>query len=97
MVQRVVRVMAVGRFNRGNMEYRMINPVTGEPEDITATVADMLTLKAEGWVMVFTPNPNSIIAGRDTSGQGGGHKSSDGWKDTLRRIKANNPGSTIDV
>ena len=97
MVQRVVKVMAVGRFNRGNMEYRMINPKTGEPEDITATVADMLTLKAEGWVMVFTPNPNSIIAGRDTSGQGGGHKSSDGWKDTLRRIKANNPGSTIDV
>ena len=28
------------------MEYRMINPDTGEPEDITATVADMLKLKA---------------------------------------------------
>ena len=79
------------------MEYRMINPETGEPEDITATIADMLTLKAEGWGMVFTPNPNSIIAGRDTSGQGGGHGTDDGWKDTLRRIKANNPGSVIDV
>ena len=75
----------------------MINPETGEAEDITATVADMLTLKAEGWVMVFTPNPNSIISGRDISGNAGGGQSSDGWKDTLRRIKANNPGSTIDV
>ena len=79
------------------MEYRMINPETGEAEDITATVADMLTLKAEGWVMVFTPNPNSIISGRESSGQGGGQGTDEGWKDTLRRIKANNPGSVIDV
>ena len=79
------------------MEYRMINPETGEPEDITATIADMLTLKAEGWVMVFTPNPNSIISGRESSGQGGGQGTDEGWKDTLRRIKANNPGSVIDV
>ena len=97
MELRVARTMAVGRFNRGNMEYRMINPETGEPEDITATVADMLTLKAEGWVMVFTPNPNSIISGRESSGQGGGQGTDEGWKDTLRRIKANNPGSVIDV
>ena len=97
MVQRVVKMMAVGRFNRGNMEYRMINPDTGEPEDITATVADMLTLKAEGWVMVFTPNPNSIISGRDISGNAGGHGSDEGWKDNLRRIRDLNPGSTIDV
>ena len=79
------------------MEYLMVNPETGEAEDITCTVADMEVLKQCGWVMVFTPNPNSIIAGRDTSGQGGGHGTDDGWKDTLRRIKANNPGSTIDV
>ena len=79
------------------MEYRMVNPKTGEAEDVTATVADMLTLKAEGWVMIFTPNKNSIIAGRDTSGQGGGHKSSQAWKDVLGRIKDNNAGSTIDV
>ena len=75
----------------------MINPETGQAEDITCTVADMEVLKLEGWVMGFTPNPNSIISGRDTSGQGGGHATSDGWKDTLRRIKANNPGSEIDV
>jgi len=89
--------MAVGRFNRGKMEYRMINPATGEPEDVTATVADMLTLKAEGWVMVFTPNKNSIISGRDISGNAGGHGSDEGWKDNLRRIRDLNPGSTIDV
>ena len=79
------------------MEYRMVNPKTGEPEDITATVADMLTLKAEGWVMVFTPNKNSIISGREMSGQSGSYGSDEGWKDTLRRIKANNFGSTIDI
>ena len=75
----------------------MINPVTGEAEDITATVDDMLTLKAEGWVMVFTPNPNSIISGRDHSGQAGGAGTSDAWKDVLRRVRDNNPKSTIDV
>ena len=79
------------------MEYRMINPATGEPEDVTATVADMLTLKAEGWVMVFTPNKNSIISGRDISGNAGGHGSDEGWKDNLRRIRDLNPGSTIDI
>lgn len=79
------------------MEYRMINPATGEAEDISCSIADMEVLKQEGWVHVFVPNPNSIISGRDHSGQGGGHGTSDGWKDTLRRIKANNPGSTIDV
>ena len=79
------------------MEYRMVNPETGNAEDISCTVADMEVLKQEGWVMVFTPNPNSIISGRDHSGKGGGHGTSDGWKDVLRRIKANNPKSTIDV
>ena len=88
---------ARGKSIRGNMEYRMVNPETGQAEDITCTVDDMLVLKQEGWVMVFTPNPNSIISGRDHSGQGGGHGTSDGWKDVLRRIKANNPKSTIDV
>ena len=75
----------------------MISPITGEPEDVECSVADMLTLKAEGWVMVFTPNPNSIISGRDHSGQGGGSGTDEGWKDTLRRIRDNNPNSNIDV
>ena len=97
MAQLADRQMVLGKSNRGNMEYRMINPDTGEPEDITATVADMLTLKAEGWVMIFTPNKNSIISGRDMSGQAGSFGSDEGWKDNLRRIKDLNPGSTIDV
>ena len=79
------------------MLYRMINPKTQEAEDITCTIADMEVMKQEGWIMVFTPGGGRIISGRDTSGQGGGHKSSQGWKDVLGRIKDNNPGSTIDV
>ena len=78
------------------MEYRMINTQTQEAEDITCTIADMEVMKQEGWIMVFVPS-GGFIAGRDTSGQGGGHKSSQAWKDVLGRIKDNNPGSTIDV
>ena len=74
----------------------MINPDTQEAEDISCTIADMEVMKQEGWIMVFVPS-GGFIAGRDTAGQGGGHKSSDGWKDVLRRIKANNYGSTIDI
>ena len=51
----------------------------------------------QGWVQVFVPNPNSIIAGRTTSGQGGGQFTSQGWKDVLGEIKRKNPGSSIDV
>ena len=79
------------------MLYRMISPETGETEDVVCSVADMEVLKQEGWKMVFTPNKNSIISGRDHSGHGGGHGTSDAWKDVLRRIKTNNRGSTIDV
>ena len=59
----------------------MVSPETGEAEDITCSVDDMLVLKQEGWTMVFTPNPNSIISGRDHSGQAGGAGTSDAWKD----------------
>ena len=80
------------------MEYRMVNPETGQAEDITCSVADMLVLKQEGWVMVFTPNSGgAIISGRDISGNAGGQHSDEGWKDNLRRIRDLNPGSTIDV
>ena len=79
------------------MRYRMINPDSGEPEDIECSVADMEVMKQSGWIMVFTPNPNSIISGRDHSGQSGGHGTDQGWKDVLRRIKSNNPKSNIDI
>ena len=45
--------------------------------------------------MVFTPNPNSIISGRDHSGQAGGGGTSDAWKDVLRRGEGSQPNSTI--
>ena len=73
----------------------MINPQTGEAEDLTCSVADMEVLKQQGWV--HTLYLSKIVSGRDTSGAGGGHGTSDAWKDTLRRIKANNPGSDIDI
>ena len=39
------RLMVLGRYNRANMEYRMVNPETGGAEDITCSVADMEVLK----------------------------------------------------
>jgi len=75
----------------------MINPDTGQAEDITCSIADMEVLKQEGWVHVLVSNPNVIISGRDHSGQSGGHGTDQGWKDVLRRIKANNPKSNIDI
>ena len=42
------------------MRYRMISPDSGEPEDIECSVADMEVMKQSGWIMVFTPNPNSL-------------------------------------
>ena len=77
-------------------QYRM-KDTDGVEHDISCTIAEMERLKGEGWTTVFVPNPNSIISGRDTSGHGGGHGTSDGCKDVLRRIKANNYGPTIDV
>jgi|TARA_X000001036_G_C20540988_1_gene750281 hypothetical protein len=77
-------------------QYRMID-TDGVEQDITCTIAEMTALKEKGWKTVFVPNRNSIISGRDTSGHGGGHATSDGWKDVLRRIRDNNPKSTIDV
>jgi len=77
--------------------YRMVNPETGEAEDVLCTISDMEVLKQQGWVHVLVASPNSIIRGRTHSGQGGGMHTSDSWKDTLRRIKDNHPHSTIDV
>ncbi len=76
--------------------YRM-KDTKGDERDVSCSISEMLEMKSNGWEVVFVPNSNSIISGRSTSGHGGGHGTSDMWKDTLRRIKANNPGSTIDV
>ena len=72
----------------------MISP-DGNKEDVMCSIADMEVLKLEGWIMV--PTTGMIITGTSTSGQGGGNKTSDSWKDTLRKIRDGNPGSTIDV
>ena len=79
------------------MKYRMINPNTGEAEDLDCTVADMEVLKLEGWTMVFTPNKNSIISGRSWSGNSGGSQTSDVFKDRMREIAKNHPKGNIDV
>ena len=79
------------------MQYRMINPNTGETEDLNCTVADMEVLKQEGWTMVFTPNKNSIISGRSWSGNSGGSQTSDVFKDRMREIAKNRPKGNIDV
>ena len=75
--------------------YRLIHPETGDVEDHLITIADYYVLKQEGYVQVF--EPSKIISGTQISGQGGGNKTSDSWKDTLRKIRDGNPGSTIDV
>jgi len=75
--------------------YRLIHPETGDVKDHLITIADYMVLKQEGYVQVF--EPSKIISGTQISGQGGGNKTSDSWKDTLRKIRDGNPGSTIDV
>ena len=76
--------------------YIMKDP-DGVEHELLCTISEMEEKKKQGWTTVFTPSPNSIIRGRTHSGQGGGMHTSNEWKDTLRQIKANNPGSTIDV
>ena len=75
--------------------YRLIHPETGDVEDHLITIADYEVLKLEGYVQVF--GSGGIISQRDNSFQSGTHGTDEGWKDTLRRIKANNFGSSIDI
>ena len=49
--------------------------------------------KVEGWTTVFSPAQNNLIG---HTGDIISH-TSQGWKDTLRRIKDNSPGSDIDT
>ncbi len=76
--------------------YDMKDP-DGVEHELLCTISEMEEKKKQGWTTVFTTAKNSIIRGRTHSGQGGGMHTSNEWKDTLRRIKSNNPGSTIDV
>lgn len=75
--------------------YRLINPKTDEIEELLISIADMEVLKQEGWIPILSAP--KLITGRDHSGNSGGSGTDQGWKDTLRRIRDNNPGSTIDV
>jgi hypothetical protein len=77
--------------------YRLIHPETGDVEDHIVKFSEYEALKSQGYVQSFVSGAGGVISGRDHSGQGGGHGSSDGWKDVLRRIKANNHGSVIDI
>ena len=65
----------------------------GVEHEIICSVAEMQAKKEEGWTVVFSPPKNNLIG---HTGDIISH-TSDGWKDVLRRIKANNPKSTIDV
>ena len=77
--------------------YRMINPDTSEVESHSVTIADMEAMKTQGFIPVFEAGFGGIISGRDHAGMGGGHGTSEGWKDVLRNIKHTNPQSDIDI
>ena len=72
--------------------YSMKDP-DGVEHDFICSIAEMQEKKEQGWVMVFKPTKNNFIG---HTGDVISH-TSDSWKDTLKRIKANNPGSTIDI
>tara|TARA_Y100000310_G_C20218198_1_gene594530 strand:+ start:354 stop:587 length:234 start_codon:yes stop_codon:yes gene_type:complete len=74
--------------------YDMRTP-TGEEVEVLCSIAEMGEKKKQGWTMV--PTTGTIIRGLSTSGQGGGKNTSDSWKDTLRKIRDENPHSTLDI
>ena len=72
--------------------YIMKDP-DGMQHEFICSIAAMEKKKVEGWTMVFSPPKNNLIG---HTGDIIGH-TSQGWRDTLRRIKANSPGSDIDT
>ena len=72
--------------------YDMKDP-EGVEHEVLCSIADMEKKKEEGWTMIFKPAKNNLIG---HTGDIIGH-TSQGWRDTLRRIKANSPGSDIDT
>ena len=65
----------------------------GMEHEFICSIATMEKKKVEGWTMVFNPPKNNLIG---HTGDVISH-TSQGWKDTLKRIKENSPGSDIDT
>ena len=72
--------------------YSMKDP-DGMEHEFICSIAAMEKKKVEGWTTVFSPPKNNLIG---HTGDIIGH-TSQGWRDTLRRIKDNSPGSDIDT
>ena len=72
--------------------YVMKDP-DGMEHEFICSIAEMHAKIVLGWTIVFNPPKNSLIG---HTGDVISH-TSQGWRDTLRRIKANSPGSDIDT
>ena len=72
--------------------YVMKDP-DGMEHEFICSIAAMEKKKVEGWTTVFSPPKNNLIG---HTGDIIGH-TDQGWRDTLRRIKDNSPGSDIDT
>ena len=72
--------------------YNMKDP-DGVEHEFLCSIADMEKKKTEGWTTVFSPAKNNLIG---HTGDVISH-TSQGWKDVLRNIKGNVPGSDIDT
>ena len=72
--------------------YIMKDP-DGMEHEFICSIAAMEQKKVEGWTTVFSPAQNNLIG---HTGDIIGH-TSQGWRDTLKRIKDNSPGSDIDT
>ena len=72
--------------------YVMKDP-EGVEQEFICSVAEMLEKKENGWTTVFSPAKNNLIG---HTGDVISH-TSQGWRDVLRNIKGNVPGSDIDT
>ena len=72
--------------------YVMKDP-EGVEHEFICSISEMEAKKKEGWRTVFSPPKNSLIG---HTGDIISH-TSQGWRDTLKRIKENSPGSDIDT
>ena len=65
----------------------------GVEHEFICSMAEMLEKKENGWTTVFSPAKNNLIG---HTGDVISH-TSQGWRDVLRNIKGNVPGSDIDT